>query len=163
MTGSWELSPGTTSPTFSTQFSSPSQRSSTGLTMVVSRWWRRFHSNQRMGYPNLDLPIPAPLNPQETPPLPTLYPQLTPPLTPLPSWPDKPTFSLITQEQHLPFPQGNNIVAMLHQLNKAGEGLADEVLLEWALDVLCSLEDWRWLWSLEPVTTLLLSLTLPNH
>ena len=42
---------------------------------------------------------------------------------------------------------------MLCRLNKAGEGLADEVLLEWALDVLCSPEDWRWLWSLEPATT----------
>ena len=33
------------------------------------------------------------------------------------------------------------------------------VLLEWALDVLHSLEDWRWLWSLEPATTPLSSLT----
>ena len=49
---------------------------------------------------------------------------------------------------------------MLCQLNEAGEGLADEVLLEWALDMLCSPEDWRWLWSLEPATTPLLSLTL---
>ena len=27
---------------------------------------------------------------------------------------------------------------ILHQLNKAGEGLSDKVLLEWALDMLCS-------------------------
>ena len=47
----------------------------------------------------------------------------------------------------------------LHQLNEAGEGLADEVLLEWALNVLCSLEDWRWLWSLEAPSTPLLFLT----
>ena len=38
----------------------------------------------------------------------------------------------------------------LCQLNEAGEGLTDEVLLEWALDVLRSPEDWRWLWSPEP-------------
>ena len=50
----------------------------------------------------------------------------------------------------------------LCQLNEAGEGLADEVLLEWALDILCSPEDWRWLWSLEPATIPSLSLTLPN-
>ena len=47
-------------------------------------------------------------------------------------------------------------------LNKAGEGLTDEALLEWALDVLCSPEDWRWLWSLEPTTTPSSSLT-PNQ
>ena len=52
---------------------------------------------------------------------------------------------------------------MLHWLNKAGEGLANKVLLEWALDMLCSLEDWRWLWSLEPATTPSLSPTLLNH
>ena len=54
---------------------------------------------------------------------------------------------------HLPFPQENDIVATLCWLNEAGEGLADEVLLEWALDVLRSPEDWRWLWSPEPATT----------
>ena len=42
----------------------------------------------------------------------------------------------------------------------AGEGLPDEVLLEWALDILCFPEDWRWLWSLEPAVTPSLSLTL---
>ena len=131
--------------------------------MAVTRWWRRCHSNLRMGYPNLELPIPAPLNPQGTPPLPTLYPQLTPLLIPFPNWLDKPTHSLATQGPHLPFPQENNIVMMLCRLNEAGEGLADKVLLEWALDVLCFLEDWRWLWSPEPATTPLLSLTLLNH
>ena len=54
---------------------------------------------------------------------------------------------------HLPFPQENDIIATLCRLNEAGEGLADEVLLEWALDMLRSLEDWRWLWSPEPATT----------
>ena len=38
-------------------------------------------------------------------------------------------------------------------LNEAGEGLTDEALLEWALDVLHSPEDWRWLWSPGPATT----------
>ena len=51
---------------------------------------------------------------------------------------------------------------MLCQLNKAGEGLADEVLLEWALDMLCSPEDWRWLWSPEQATIPLSSPILPN-
>ena len=44
-TDSWPLSPVTTSPTFSTQFSSPSQRSSATLTTEVTRWRRRFHAN----------------------------------------------------------------------------------------------------------------------
>ena len=83
------------------------------------------------------------------PPLPNPYPPLTLLSTLLPRWPDKPTPSPDVPEP-LPFPQGNNIVATLHQLNEAGEGLTDEVLLEWALDVLCSPEDWRWLWSPEP-------------
>ena len=62
-----------------------------------------------------------------------------------------------------PLPQGNDIVATLHRLNKAGEGLADEVLLEWALDVLRSPEDWRWLWSPEPAATPSTFLTPLNH
>ena len=41
--------------------------------------------------------------------------------------------------------------------------MADKVLLEWALDMLHSLEDWRWLWSPEPATTPSSSPTLPNH
>ena len=52
---------------------------------------------------------------------------------------------------------------MLCWLNRAGEGLANEVLLEWALDMLHSLQDWRWLWSPEPATTPSLSPTLLNY
>ena len=52
---------------------------------------------------------------------------------------------------------------MLHRLNEAGEGLADKVLLEWALDMLCSLEDWRWLWSPEATPTPSSFLTPLNH
>ena len=52
---------------------------------------------------------------------------------------------------------------MLHQLNEAGEGLANKVLLEWALDVLRSPEDWRWLWSPEPAATPSTFLTPPNY
>ena len=81
------------------------------------------------------------------------------PSTHLPSWPNKPPLSLVTLELP-PFPQGNNIVMTLCRLNEAGEGLTDEVLLEWALDVLHSPEDWRWLWSLEPAEIPLSSLTL---
>ena len=51
---------------------------------------------------------------------------------------------------------------MLCWLNESGEGLSNKVLLEWVLDLLHSLEDWRWLWSPEPATTPSLSLTLPN-
>ena len=131
--------------------------------MAVIRWRRRFRSNQRAGYPNLELPTPAPLDPQDTPLPPTLYPLPTPPSPLLPSWPDEPTRSLAVLGLHLSFPLENDIVATLCQLNEAGEGLANEVLLEWALDVLCSPEDWRWLWSLEPTITPSLSPTLPNH
>ena len=152
-TTSWGPSPGTTLPTFSAWFSSPSQRSSTELTTVVSRWWRRFCSNQRTGYSNLELPIPTPLDLQGTPPPLTLYPLQTPLSTPFPSWFNELTPSHTAQGPHLPFPQGNDIVATLCWLNEAGEGLADKVLPEWALDMLCSPEDWRWLWSLEPATT----------
>ena len=52
---------------------------------------------------------------------------------------------------------------MLCRLNEAGEGLTNKVLLEWTLDMLCSLEDWRWLWSLEPAITPSLSPTPLNH
>ena len=51
----------------------------------------------------------------------------------------------------------------LCQLNEVGEGLADEVLLEWALDVLRFPEDWRWLWSPEPAATPSLFLTPLNR
>ena len=104
---------------------------------------------------------PAPLTLPE-PPLPTLFPLPIPLLTLFPNWPNEPTSSLIALELPLPCPQGNNIVMTLCQLNTAREGLTDKVLLEWALDVLCSPEDWRWLWSLEPATTPSLSPT-PNQ
>ena len=123
------------------------------LTMAVTRWRRRFHSNQRTGYSCLDLPTPTLLDLQGVPLPPILSPQLTPLSTPLPNWLTEPTLSPITQEPHLPFPQGNNIIMTLHWLNEAGGGLSNKVLLEWALDVLCSPEDWRWLWSLEQATT----------
>ena len=157
LTDSWELSPGITLPTFSTQFSSPSQRSSAELTMVVSRWRRRHHSNLRAGYPNQELLNPDPLG---TPPSPTPYPLLTALSILSPSWLDEPTPFLVAQEQCLPPPQENDIAAMLLRLNEVGEGLADEVLLELAWDALCSPEDWRWLWNPEPATTPFLSLTL---
>ena len=134
-----------------------------GSSTVTSRWRRRFCSNQRAGYPNLELPTPAPLDLQGTPLPPTLYPRPTQLSTQFPNWLDKPTHSSTTLELHLPFPQGNDIVATLRWLNEAGEGLADEVLLEWALDMLRSLEDWRWLWSPEPATTPLSSPTPQNH
>ena len=79
--------------------------------------------------------------------------------THLPSWPNEPTLSLVAPEPP-PFPQGNNIIATLCRLNEAGEGLTDEVLLEWALDILHSPEDWRWLWSPEPAEIPLSSPTL---
>ena len=99
------------------------------VTTAVTRWQRRFHSNQRAGYLNLELPTPALLDLPGTPPPPTLYPQPTRPSILSPSWLDEPTPSLITQEPHLPFPQGNNIVVMLHQLNEAGEGLLQSFFL----------------------------------
>ena len=162
-TGSWELCPGTTSPTFSVPFSSPSPRNNARLTTAVIQWRRRFRSNLRVGYPNLELPIPVPLDQHDTLPPPNPYPPPTPQSIQLPNWPDKPTHSLDVSAPHLPFPQENDIVATLCQLNEAGEGLADEVLLEWALDVLRSPEDWRWLWSPEPVTTPSISLTPQDH
>ena len=121
--------------------------------MAVIRWRRRFRSNLRAGYPNLELLTPTPLDPQDIPPPPTPCPPLTLPSIHFPSWPYKPTHSLTVLGPRLPFPQENDIIVMLCWLNEAGEGLADEVLLEWALDVLCSPEDWRWLWSPEPATT----------
>ena len=42
----------------------------------------------------------------------------------------EPTPSLTALGPHFPFPQENDIVMTLHQLNEAGEGLANEVLLE---------------------------------
>ena len=116
-----------------------------------------------MRYPWLELLTPALLDPQGTPPLPILFPPLTLPLIPLHNWLGEPIPSPTALEPHLPFPQENDIVVMLHQLNEAGEGLADKVLLEWALDMLHSLEDWKWLWSPEPAITPLLSPTLLNY
>ena len=131
--------------------------------MAVIRWRRRFCSNLRVGYPNLELPTPTPLDPQDIPPPPTPCPPPTLPSIHFPSWPDEPTQSLAVPGPRLSFPQENDIVVTLRQLNEAGEGFANEVLLEWALDVLRSLENWRWLWSPEPTTTPSSFLTLPNH
>ena len=100
----------------------------------------------------------TPLTLPEPPPLPNPFPPLIPLST---SWPNEPTLSLTTLEL-LPFPQGNDIITTLCQLNAAGKELTNKVLLEWALDVLRSLEDWRWLWNLELVTTPSPSLT-PNQ
>ena len=60
--------------------------------------------------------------------------------THLPSWPDEPTPSLAALGP-TPFPLEINIIKTLHWLNEVGVGLTDEVLLEWALDMLRSLED----------------------
>ena len=88
---------------------------------------------------------PALLDLRDIPPPLILYPLPTPLSIQLPSWPNEPTHSLAVLGLHLPFPQENDIVVTLCRLNEAGEGLANEVLLEWALDVLHSLKDWRWL------------------
>ena len=74
-------------------------------------------------------------------------------INPPPQLADEPIPSLDILGQPLPFPQESDIVRTLLQLNEEGEGLTNEVLLEWALDVLCSLEDWKWLWNPEPATT----------
>ena len=97
----------------------------------------------------------------EHPPLSNPYPLWILPSTLLPRWPDELIPSPITLELP-PFPQGNDISTTLLRLNKVGEGLTNEALLEWALDMLCSPEDWRWFWSPEPVTTPLSSPT-PNQ
>ena len=80
--------------------------------------------------PHLELPIPTPLDPLCIPFPPTLYLLQTPPSIPYPSWLDKPTASLDTLGLPLPFPLENDIIATLLQLNKVGEGLVNEVLLE---------------------------------
>ena len=80
-------------------------------------------------------------------PLPTLLSIL------LPSWPDETIPFLDDLGLPLSSPPGNNTIKTLYQLNKVGEGWTDELLLEWTLDVLRSLEDWRWLWSQEPAAT----------
>ena len=114
----------------------------------------------------LPLPIPelihSPVIPPEPHPLLIPSPPQIPSSILLPSWLNEQTLSLTNQELHPPFPQGNDIIVTLLQLNEAGEGLTDEVLLEWALDMLHSPENWRWLWSLEPATIPLSSPTLPN-
>ena len=99
------------------------------LTMVVTRWRRRFRSNRRTGHSLLDLLIPTPLNPPGLPSPPTLSPQPTPLSTPLPSWLEEPIPSPVIQEPCLSFPQESNIVMTLLWLNKAGEGLFSEVLV----------------------------------
>ena len=119
----------------------------------MTQWREQCRLARRMAvYPLTPKLTPTPLALPEPPPLPNPFPPLILPSILFPSWPDEPTPSLTALEL-LPFPQGNNIVVTLHRLNMAGEGLTDEVLLEWALDVLCPLEDWRWLWSPEPMTT----------
>ena len=129
---------------------------------LMAQWREQCRLNRRMEVhpPTAELTHTLHILP-EPPHLLSLYPPPIPPSTLLPSWPNKSTPSLITPEL-LPFPQGSNIITTLCWLNEAGEGLTDEALLEWALDVLCSLEDWRWLWSLEPTTTPSSSLT-PNQ
>ena len=147
----WGRSLETTLPRYSEPLSSHSWRSNgEHITGPMAQWREQCRQTRRMeAHPLTPESICALHALPEHPPLPSPCPPLTPLLTCLPSWPDKPTPSLITLEPP-PFPQGNNIVATLCQLNEAREGLTDEVLLEWALDMLCSPKDWRWLWSLEP-------------
>ena len=157
----WGGSLETTSPQYSEPLSSHCRRSNGECTMAPMTQWREQCRMARLMaiHPHMPELTPAPLAPPE--PLPLPNPCLLQILLSilLPRWPDEPTPSLAIPEPP-PFPQGNNIVATLRQLNAAGEGLTGEVLLEWALDMLCSPEDWRWLWSLEPTTTSSPSLTL---
>ena len=112
-------------------------------------------------HPHMPELTPALPIPPEPLPLLNPYPLWIPLSTLPPRFPNEPTPSIATPEPPS-FPQGNNIVTTLHQLNTAGKGMTDKVLLEWALDVLCSPEDWRWLWSPEPTITPSPSPTL-NH
>ena len=96
---------------------------------------------------------PTPLTSPGPPLLPTPSPVLILLSTLFPNWPDEPTPFLVTLEPPLSFLQGNDIIMTLHWLNGTGEGVTNEVLLEWALEMLHSLEYWRWLWSLEPAIT----------
>ena len=134
----------TTSPRYSEPLFSCSWRNNDKPTMeTVSRWrWQFQNNNRTVPYPPPPGLIPGPHAPSKLPLLLTPSHPLTLQSTLLPSWPDEPTPSHVAQELYLPFPQENNIVATVYQLNKAGEGLTNKVLLEWALDMLCSLEDW---------------------
>ena len=111
----------------------------------MTQWREQCRLARRMAvHPLMPELIPTPLIPPEVPLLLNPFPPLTLLSTHLPNWPDEPTLSLVTQELP-PCPQGNNIIVTLCWLNMAGEGLTSKALLEWALDMLHSPEDWRWL------------------
>ena len=154
LTDFWGCSLETTSPQYSEPLSFHYQRSNGKCIMApMTQCREQCRLARRMVACLLTPePIPAPLTLPEPPPQLNPFPLLILPSTLFPNWPDKPTPSLVALEPP-PFPRGNDIVVTLHWLNAAGEGLTNKVLLEWALDMLHSLEDWRWLWSPEPATT----------
>ena len=103
--------------------------------------------------PQLKSPTPIPLRLEGSLPQLTPSPPPTPQSIPHLNLPGELSHSLNGPTPHPPFQQGIDIIEMLLWLNEAGEGLQDKVLLEWALDMLCSPEGWRWLWSPGPVPT----------
>ena len=105
---------------------------------------------------------PAPLNLRGNPPLLTLFPPPIQLSTPPPRWLGEPILFPDALEVPPPSHQERDTVKTLLCLNEVGGELADKVLLEWALDTLCSLEDWRWLWSPELAMTTSL-LTIPPN
>ena len=142
LTDFWGHSLETTSPQYSELLSSHSRRNNgEHITGPMAQWREQCRMARRtlIPLPMLD-PNPALHALSDHPLLLNPCPLWTLPSTHFPSWPDEPTPSLNTPEP-TPFPQGINIIVTLHQLNEVGEGLTDEALLEWALDVLCSLED----------------------
>ena len=124
----------------------------------MMQWREQFKKKKTIDplFPSLSLVPPAQPEPPRPP---TPCPPLTPWSTHFPNWPTKQTHFPLTDRT--PSLLGNTTEGTLLQLREVGLGLTEEELQRWALDVLLSPEDWRWLWELAPAPTQLTSLTPP--
>ena len=99
-------------------------------------------------FPSSSLAPPARLEPPHPP---TPYPPPTLQSTHSLNWPAIQTHFPLADRT--PFPHGNATEGTLLRLREVGLELTEEELQRWALDVLLSPEDWRWLWELAPALT----------
>ena len=136
----------TTSPRFSKLLSSRCLRDNGKPTTAPMTQWREQFKKKKIIDPLFPLPNPTPLVQLEPPHPLTQYPPLTLQSTHSPSWPIvQPLFPL---DDRIHFPLESATGGVLLRLGEVGLELTGEELQQWALDVLLSPEDWKWLWEL---------------
>ena len=129
---------------FSEPLSSRCLRGSDKPTTALMTQWREQFKRRKTIDPLLPLPNPTLLAQLGLPHPLTRSPPLTPQSTHCPNWLVEQTpFPLAEQT---PFPLRSVTGGTLLQLREVGLKLTEEELRQWALDVLLSPEDWKWLW-----------------